>query len=381
MEKKHTRTIWLETMHKIAKPVLESLSRKQLKKVFPLEFHKERSIFAPLEAFGRTASGIAPWLELDGLAGEEAKLQKKYRTMMLLCLDAATDPESPDYMEFSDIRAGQPLVDAAFLSHALVRAPKQTIGKLNQRVKHNLIVSLKKTRSITPNLNNWLLFTAMVETALYLLGEPDYDMVRIEYALHMFDIWYKGDSIYGDGMELSCDYYNSFVIYPMSVDIIRVFENNSEKMNRFQNKILPRASRYASILERMIGPDGSYPIIGRSITYRFGAFQMLSQAALQHMLEDSIQPAQVRCALTAVIEKTTSFPDMFDENGWLRPGVCGYQPELAEYYINIGSLYLCCMIFPALGLLETDPFWSATDTLWTGKRAWSGLYTPMDHSI
>lgn len=108
---------------------------------------------------------------------------------------------------------------------------------------------------------------------------------------------------------------------------------------------------------------------------------MLSQAAQQHILEDSIQPAQVRCALTAVIEKITSFPDMFDEHGWLRPGVCGYQPTLAESYINIGSLYLCCMVFPALGLAETDPFWATPDTPWTAKKAWSGLTTPMDHSI
>ena len=52
-----------------------------------------------------------------------------------------------------------------------------------------------------------------------------------------------------------------------------------------RTEVNARAARYASILERMIGPEGSYPVVGRSICYRFGVFQMLSQAALEHMLE------------------------------------------------------------------------------------------------
>lgn len=39
---------------------------------------------------------------------------------------------------------GQPLVDAAFLAHALVRAPKQLAGRLDGRVKDNVITALKK---------------------------------------------------------------------------------------------------------------------------------------------------------------------------------------------------------------------------------------------
>ena len=36
-----------------------------------------------------------------------------------------------------------------------------------------------------------------------------------------------------------------------------------------------RFIRYAEIQERMIAPDGSYPVLGRSVSYRSAAFQVL----------------------------------------------------------------------------------------------------------
>lgn len=88
------------------------------------------------------------------------------------------------------------------------------------------------------------------------------------------------------------------------------------------------------------------------------------------MLEDEISPAQVRCALTAVIEKTCSYDKMFDHDGWLKIGVCGYQPSLAESYICTSSLYLCLTVFLPLGLDENDEFWKSEDKAWTQKAFW-----------
>nr|MCR5102773.1 DUF2264 domain-containing protein [Butyrivibrio sp.] len=141
------------------------------------------------------------------------------------------------------------------------------------------------------------------------------------------------------------------------------------------------AMRYSAILERLIGPDGSYPVVGRSISYRFGVFQMLSQSALMHKLPAELKDAAVRSGLTAVINKVISAPNTFDEKGFLLPGVCGHQPELAEEYINIGSLYLCSTVFLPLGLPESDLFWSSEDAEWTGLAVWSGHKIPIDHAV
>jgi hypothetical protein len=73
--------------------------------------------------------------------------------------------------------------------------------------------------------------------------------------------------------------------------------------------------------------------------------------------------------------------NVFDENGWLQPGVYGYQPEQAEIYVNVGSLYLCSTVFLALGLLPDSAFWSEEDCDWTNKLIWSGKKGNIDHSI
>lgn len=375
----NVRKEWLDALLRIVSPVLDSLEKGQLKKDLPLSLHEERADFAPLEAFGRGMLGLAPWLEAESedLEARERALQEKYRAKAIKCIAMATDPDSPDFMVFD--RGGQPLVDTAFLAHAIVRAPKALAGSLSPEVRHNLAEAFRSSRQITPGSSNWLFFSAMVEAGLYILGEP-YDLVRVLYALRTFQGWYKGDGVYGDGAMLHCDYYNSFVIQPMYVDLVKLFADKSPEIEAMGGTVIARAARYASVLERMIGPEGSYPVVGRSICYRFGAFQMLSQAALQHELEEGVSPASVRCGLTAVIRRVMSAPDMFDEKGWLLPGVYGYQPELAEGYINIGSLYLCSAVFLPLGLSGKDEFWSGAEEEWSGKKVWSGGHISIDHA-
>ena len=375
-----TRLLWLEAMWKIAGPVLESAARGALKQELPVPFHQDRAPYAPLEAFGRTLCGVAPWLELEGLTGEEAARQQQWRAWAVEGLERAVDPASPGRMAFD--LPGQTLVDAAFLSHALLRAPRQLAGKLVPKAKERLISALKATRATNPCRTNWLLFSAMVESALRLLGCTDFDRMRIDYAVRMFQLWYKGDGVYGDGEPFHADYYNSFVIHPMLLDILAANPDLEQDYPALYGLSLDRAARYGAILERLIGPDGSYPVVGRSITYRFGAFQLLSQLALQHRLGgEGPSPAQVRCGLTAVLRRVMAAPGLFDASGWLQPGVYGLQPNLADGHINTGSLYLCCAFFLPLGLPDSDPFWAMPDEPWTAKRVWEGSIVPIDHSI
>jgi hypothetical protein len=374
------RKEWLEKMLQIVSPVLDALETGTLHECLPSDFHHERSEFAPLEAFGRSILGIAPWLELDSseLDEEERALQELYREKVRNCLAQCSNPDSKDFMQFKE--GGQPLVDAAFLAHALVRAPKQLAELLPEEAKRNLANALRSSRAIPAHNCNWIFFSAMVEAGLYVLGE-DYDLMRILYPIRQFQDWYMGDGVYGDGPDFHWDYYNSFVIQPMYVDLVNLFEDKHPEIAATKQNVLNRASRYASVLERMISPEGSYPIIGRSICYRFGAFQLLSQCALQHRLEEHLTPAGVRSALTAVLRRTMDETSVFDEEGWLLPGIIGEQSELAEEYINIGSLYLCSAVFLPLGLSPKDDFWTKADEPWTAKKIWSGGHSVIDHAL
>jgi hypothetical protein len=373
------RKYWVETLIKIAEPVLTALARKELKKTMPVEQGNwDRQPYAHLEAISRTLVGIAPWLESEIKDGWEGELRKKYAELAREAIDSATDPESTDYVNFTE--GGQPIVDAAFLAHAILRAPIELWEKLDLRVKENIIAALKKTRiGRKPVFSNWLLFSAMIETALYKMGE-DWDHMRVDYAIRQFEQWYLGDGVYSDGPEFHWDYYNSFVIQPMLLDILLNVGSFYKEWEALKEQVLKSEKRYAAVLERFIAPDGSYPAIGRSIVYRFGAFQALGQIALMRELPEGIEPSQVRCAMTEVIKRTMDAPGTFDENGWLKIGLCGSQPNLGEGYICTGSLYLCTAGLLPLGLAPEDEFWSGEDKAWTWKKIWQGENLPADHA-
>jgi hypothetical protein len=383
-ENPESRKYWIAVLLKIADPVLHSLSRGRLKLDMPVEVNPtstlDRSKVTYLEAFGRLMAGMAPWLELGQDQTEEGKLRAKYILLARKSLAAAVDPASPDFMQFSSQKYEQALVDASFLAHALIRAPKQLWEPLDAKTKKNVIAALKATRSIKPTYNNWLLFMAMVETFLLQAGE-DADLVRIDYAIKKHNEWYKGDGIYGDGPGFHFDYYNSFVIQPMMLDIVKAVADKGFEKPETYDTVLQRAVRYADIQERSISPEGTFPPVGRSLAYRFGALQGLAQIALMQKLPAAILPAQVRGAMSLVIKRMIEAPGTFDKNGWLTIGFCGHQIDMGESYISTGSLYLCSVALLPLGLPQSNVFWSGAAAGWTAKKLWNGVNLPADHSI
>ena len=113
------RKLWLNYLDKIAKPVLFNLANNQLKEKMPVELSKtidnkeNRLQYSYLEAFGRTLSGITPWLNLEGGYTEEIKLRNQYREWTLKAIGNAVNPSSKDYLKWT---GGQPLVDASFFA-------------------------------------------------------------------------------------------------------------------------------------------------------------------------------------------------------------------------------------------------------------------------
>lgn len=376
------RQYWVNVLTSIAPPVLESLSKGELRKNMPVECkpgrEADRNTVTYLEAFGRLMAGMAPWLELGPDETPEGKLRKKYIELAQKSIKMAVDPQSPDFMNFN--KGGQPVVDSAFLAHAILRAPNVLWHQLDSTTKKQLVDALRSSRVITPGYNNWLLFSAMVEAFLLFAGEP-HDEMRMDYAIRKHMEWYKGDGMYGDGPDFHWDYYNSFVIQPMLVDILGLLEKQGNRYGKTYQTVLVRAKRYAMIQEKLISPEGTFPAIGRSLAYRFGAFQLLAQMALQKRLPEEIKPAQVRSGLTAVIRRMYEMPGVFDANGWLTIGFAGHQPDIGESYISTGSLYLCTVGLLPLGLPETDPFWADAPMDWTAKKIWNGQNYPADHAI
>ncbi|MDR6783241.1 hypothetical protein ABIE26_000271 [Pedobacter africanus] len=373
------RAYEIKVLTRIADPVLNALSKNQLKITMPVEAKvaKDRVYSTYLEAFGRLLAGMSPWLELGPDNTEEGKLRKKYIELAVSCIKNATDPKAADFLNFNEGR--QPLVDAAFFAQALIRSPRQLWGNLDAQTRKNVLDALRSSRVILPSYTNWLMFSATVEAALQKYDNSG-DRMRLDYAIKEHLLWYKGDGIYGDGPSFHWDYYNSFVIQPMLVDVLKVLKEAKMDPKNYYELILGRAQRWAAVQERLISPEGTYPPLGRSLTYRFGAFQSLAQMSLMKTLPKPLRPGQVRYALYTVIRKQIEAPGTFDKDGWLRIGLYGHQPNLGENYISTGSLYLCSQGLLALGLPASDPYWQEANADWTARKAWKGEMIEIDHA-
>ncbi len=384
-KQKPAREQWLDWVERVAEPVLSALAEGRLRRTMPTEAAaghvEERSVGGPLEAFGRLMMGLAPWLELESGPGEssrETALRARYRDLARKALPMASTPGSPDYMRFGE--SAQTVVDASFLALAMLRAPRQLIDTMDAQTRSSVVAAMVAERRILTGLNNWVLFAAMDEALLARLG-AEWDRMRVAYALNGLQSWYKGDGTYGDGPAFHADNYNSYVMQPYLLMLMQVLGGEVPAWRAMRADIHRRASRYAAIQERSIGPDGTFPVLGRSITYRAGAFHLLADAALRGMLPPHVSGPQVRSALSAVQVRTLDSPGTFDSRGWLRIGLAGHQPLLGETYISTGSLYLCSAAWLPLGLPASHAFWSEPDAEWTQKAVWSGKDAAADHAL
>jgi hypothetical protein len=179
--------------------------RTSLKKNFPSASGTPTVRIAPAPRRLRALAGVAPWVELGPDATPEGKLREKFGLLARSSLINAADPDSPDYLSFgnSSTVGRQALVEAAYLAHALLRAPKVLWEPLTEAQKQNVIASLKTTRHLKPvgagsAKNNWLLFASMVEAALWHYT-GDAQKNRLKYGLLKFRQWYLGDGTYGAG--------------------------------------------------------------------------------------------------------------------------------------------------------------------------------------
>ena len=376
------RAKWVEWMWKISYPVIHNLAENTLVKNMPIESRsgqtKGYDEVTYLEAVGRTLAGVAPWLALPDDDTEEGKLRKQMREEVLRGLKNAVDPNSPDRLNFT--KQPQPIVDAAYLVHAFLRAPQALWEPLDDVTKQRYIESLKALRNRTGAYNNWLIFTGLNESFINWAG-GECDPFRLKIAKNKIREWYVGDGWYSDGPKFSMDNYNSYVLNPMYVAMLETLASKKRASQKEVDEAMMRMRRHAEFCERMICPDGTYPAFGRSVTYRTAAFQSLADVALREKLPEHVKPAQVRCALTAVHRNMYEGPQNFDANGWLVLGFNGHQPECADGYTSTGSLYMATLSFLPLGLPADNAFWTDPAEDWTSKKAWKGEHLHKDYKV
>ena len=383
---KSDRELWAGILYQMAAPVLSNMSEGKLKENMLVELSptwdgRDKRV-TYMECFGRLMAGLAPWLSLPDDDTAEGKQRKQLREWALKSYAQSVDPESKDYLLWR--KEGQPLVDAAYIAESFLRGYDALWVPLDDLTKQRYIAEFQQLRRVDPPYTNWLLFSSTVECFLKKAGAQT-DYYRITSALRKVDEWYVGDGWYSDGEDFAFDYYNSFVIHPMYVECLEVMTNGGKqniwnvKGGNFPNA-LKRMQRFGMILERFVSPEGTFPVFGRSITYRTGVLQPLALLSLRGWLPKELPAGQVRAAMTAVIQRMFGDNRNFNAEGYLTLGFNGSQPNISDWYTNNGSLYLASLAFLPLGLPADAPFWTDAPQPWTSKKAWGGEDFPKDHA-
>ena len=389
MKKKYTnledRKLWCDLLSNMALPVLTNMSKGTLHQNMDLETgplwdHRDENL-GYIECFGRLMAGLAPWLSLPPDNSEEGKQRQLMLNMALEGYKNAVDPLSPDYLKWEGHR--HLLVDAAYFAESFIKGFDAIWCKLDDTTRSRYIEKFIHLRSEVPYYNNWLLFPAVIETFLN-KAAGNGDNFRIIHALRKIEKWYVGDGWYSDGPNFAFDYYNSFVIQPMYVECLMELDSHGwgkavlTKGLTIQ-KAIKRLQRFGCITERLISPEGMFPVVGRSITYRSAFLHSLSYLIYIDKLPDSLSYGQVRSAMTAVLANFFCGSQNYNSKGFLQLGFNGHQVEVADRYTNSGSLYIASLAFLPLGLPESHSFWTSPNEDWTSKKAWGGGQFSIDH--
>ena len=333
-----------------------------------------------METFGRLMAGIAPWLALPDDGSDEAKQRKQLRDWALASYRNAVDPSSPDYLCWGV--SDQNLVDAAYIAESFLRAYDALWQPLDTLTKRRYFQEFQRLRRIDPPYTNWLLFASTIESFLAKAG-GGCDNFRVNMACRKVEEWYVGDGWYADGPVFAFDYYSSYVFHAMYLETLQAMidakVNTRIDYNKYFDRALKRAQKYAIILERFISPEGTFPVIGRSTPYRLAAMQPLALLAWYQKMPKELSNGQVRAALTQVMHRMFDHQNNYNQKGFLTIGFCGSQPETADWYTNNGSLYMTSLSFMPLGLPANHPFWTDAPQPWTQVKAWNGKPFPKDY--
>lgn len=383
-ESNEDRAYWVELLYKMAAPVLSNMAEGNLQKNMIVEvspnWDGRNKGVTYMETFGRLMAGIAPWLSLPDDETDEGMKRKQLRDWALKSYRNAVDPESPDYLLWRG--HGQALVDAAYIAESFLRGYDALWEPLDDTTKSRYIEEFSQLRRVDPPYTNWLLFSSTIEGLLAKAG-AQYDEYRVNSAIRKVEEWYTGDGWYADGPEFAFDYYSSYVFHPMYLETLQALKDSKAytriHYSNYYNRALRRAQKYSIVLERLISPEGTFPVFGRSIPYRMATMQPLALMAWYEKLPAGLTNGQVRSALTAVMHRMFDDKENFNEGGFLTIGFAGRQPNIADWYTNNGSLYMTSLSFLPLGLPATHPFWTDAQQPWTSQKAWSGQPFPKDH--
>lgn len=371
------RIIWFNKLNSIVEPVIDGFVNKTIKETFPIHFsplYKENKevnkelIF--IELYSRTLLSISILFQNENFI-KEYNYDNLYKKTIITIKNNFNG-----YLNFYH-KSGQLLVEMSFICLSFIRSP-YLWNLLDLTLKKVILEIVNETSKYEPHNNNWILFSCILDIFLY-KNKKILKLDRCYNYINKFESFYIGDGWYKDGLIFHMDYYNSFIILPFLLDIYHELSDIDKRFLKNYNNTVIKIQRHCEFLERLISPEGTFPLFGRSITYKTAIFHALVYSSYLSILPNSISYGQVRNALTVVIERM--FNNCVDKNNYLLFGFNSFQPEITDEYTNSGSIYFCLLIFIPLGLSNEHLFWKNELKDWTQKKIWNKVSINKDTSL
>ncbi len=297
-----------------------------------------------VEGFARVAPLLAVWLR-DNPTSNSIRARQA-REILIDGITNGTDPQSPGY--WGQIHDDDQLVVEASdiaLTLWLLRDsiwPQLPLKTRNQAAQWLLQVNGKQIRD-----NNWHLFVVYVNLVVDSFGYPA-DMKNARDHYDRFKQFYLGDGWFSDGPRNQFDYYNAWGIH------YQLFWIDQLSPSWDHEFITTSLDDFSKTFQYFIGPEG-YPVIGRSICYRFAISAPL---ILDQQLPHPSVPAGVaRRALDVTWQYFIRNGGI--SNGNMTQGYCGADSRVLDPYSGPAScLWGLRSLISALYLEPSSTFWS-----------------------
>lgn len=301
---------------------------------------------ALMEAFARPLWGLIP----HACGGGESELWP----LFLKGIINGTDPEHEEY--WGDFKTmDQRMVEQAILGLGLALVPHKLWDPLDDQQKINLYNWLEQINRVDrTNLNNWLMFTVLVNLGFKKAGLP-YNQAIMEKHLDLIDTYYLGDGWYSDGKTDQRDYYIPFAMHFYTLIYAKLMEDEDPVRAEIYRE---RAKIFAGQFIYWFAEDGSSLPFGRSLTYRFAQASFWS--ALVFAGVEPFPPGVMKGIIMRHLRWWFKQP-IFSSDGLLSIGYAYPNLIMGESYNAPGSPYWAFKTFLLLALPDDHPFWEAEE--------------------
>ena len=312
-----------------------------------------------IEGFARMSVAWASWLHEPTNPDTLVHGDRRHDVAALLArgLADATNPRHPAW--WGDIAdRDQRIVEAAEIATALWLGGARLRGALESqdgdaydRVLDWL--ALVDGRAIWDD--NWVLFPMMSALARRWAGRPVADG-PIDDAIDWMAAHHVGDGWYSDGAGHALDLYTGWAIH---WHLLWWASIDGRRRPRLRATIVRRARAWLAGVAPAVATDGSFPLLGRSLGYRFAIAAPFAQAAL--LGHDPLPAGVSRRLASGLVKHSVAAGAIDPATDWLRVGVGGEKPAVVERYVSPGAAAWAAHAFVALAMPPAHPFWAVPE--------------------